>query len=424
MKSAALWKVLLLVSLFITVRTVAQSPWEEPATDLSQKIASVVGACQARIAVNNTSSIPDQDLPGIKKLLEAKLKSHGVVPGGEESASAIRITLSENLTQRVWVAEIEQGSTSKAVMVLAGLLTSNTPRDQVSLLLQATPLLSPSGGSGLTDTGSVASQILSVMADATGIVVLQAEAVTLYTGNASVYAPAQTLPIVHRRSLPRDLRGRLVRHSQDGGFTAYLPGMECEVPLPSATAAEASPVLHCKDSDDPWPIVTGVSSEIATPEAAPKAFFNATGNFFTGVVTPAFSFELPAFYDAVPLPRATAAGLLVHELNGAVELIDGIARKPVRGARDWGSDFAVLRTKCSTDPIVLVSASGEAVSDSLRAYAIPGQEAVAVSAPLVVDGTVSAMAALSDSSAAVIVRKEDKLGSYHDEVLRVTTLCN
>ncbi len=46
----------------------------------------------------------------IRRLLEQDLKTHGILNGGSESANTIRITLSEDLRERLWVAEVVQGS--------------------------------------------------------------------------------------------------------------------------------------------------------------------------------------------------------------------------------------------------------------------------------------------------------------------------
>jgi hypothetical protein len=76
---------------------------------------------------------------------------------------------------------------------------------------------------------------------------------------------------------------------------------------------------------------------------------------------------------------------------------------------------------------VLVSGSGAAAAgDSLRAYEIVGREAIAVSAPLSVDGSVTAIHAAGNETGAgtgatVIVRKDAPL---RYEVWNVSALCN
>ena len=45
------------------------------------------------------------------------MKAHGVIASGAESANAIRVTLSENARERLWVAEVVEGSETHVAMV-------------------------------------------------------------------------------------------------------------------------------------------------------------------------------------------------------------------------------------------------------------------------------------------------------------------
>jgi hypothetical protein len=100
--------------------------------------------------------------------------------------------------------------------------------------------------------------------------------------------------------------------------------------------------------------------------------------------------------------------------------------KAIAGTRDWGSDFAAFRSGCSTGTQVIASGSGEAFADSLRAYEIPAQEAIPASAPMNMDGTVTALGTAPDGkSVLAVVRRTGSQGhadSY--EVDRVTASCN
>lgn len=153
-----------------------------------------------------------------------------------------------------------------------------------------------------------------------------------------------------------------------------------------------------------------------------KAFYNASRDYFSGAVTPGLGADLPAFYSAALLPRAAGnAAFLVAAADGKVRLAENGALATVAGTRDWGSDVAVLRSGCGTGTQVIASSSGEAVSDSLRAYDMPALEAVPASAPLAMEGTVTAMWAAPDGkSVLAVVRK----AANEFEVDRVTALCN
>src|ERR1035441_8722024 len=81
-------------------------PWEQPAANLAEQIAEILGPGQARLTIQNLSTIPTDQIPAIRRLLVEDLKAHGVAASGAESANTIRVTLSENVRERLWVAEV------------------------------------------------------------------------------------------------------------------------------------------------------------------------------------------------------------------------------------------------------------------------------------------------------------------------------
>jgi hypothetical protein len=137
--------------------------------------------------------------------------------------------------------------------------------------------------------------------------------------------------------------------------------------------------------------------------------------------------ELPPFYSAVLLPRPLGgSALLFNGIDGTVEIVENGTMKPVAGARDWGSDIAVLQTGCGAGIQVVASNSGEEEADSLRAYELPAQEALAASAPLGMNGSVMALTASHDGKSllAVVRLPAGPRRGHEYEVDRVTALCN
>ena len=157
-----------------------------------------------------------------------------------------------------------------------------------------------------------------------------------------------------------------------------------------------------------------------------RAFYDSARNFFTGVVTPSMGADLPPFYTAVLLPRPDGGELLLNGIDGKVLFAEGGKLKTVSGARDWGSDFAALRSGCGAGTQIVASGSGEAVADSLRAYELPALEAIPASAPLTMDGTITALwSGADDKSIFVVVRRAAAPGHADQyEVDRVTANCN
>jgi hypothetical protein len=153
-----------------------------------------------------------------------------------------------------------------------------------------------------------------------------------------------------------------------------------------------------------------------------KAFYNAARNYFTGVVSPGLGVDLPPFYSAALIPRAAGNGaLLLNGIDGKAQLAENGALASVTGVRDWGSDFALLRSGCGGGSEIIASGSGEAASDSLRAYELPALEAVPVSAPLTMGGTVTAIWAAPDAKS---VYAAVRTATNQYEVDRVSALCN
>jgi len=384
----------------VPARTQKPSLWEQPASALAEQIAGILGPGQAHFTIRNLSTISNDSVPAIQALLERDLKCHGISFAGDEGANAIRVTLSENSRERLWVAEVAEGNTSQVVFVEAGPVAEQhmTPATGLTLRLQTI----------LTSR----SPVLAALETPGGWIVLEPEQIVLYLRSADGFHAQSRADIHQRHALPRDPRGLLRADATQAQFTAWLAGTQCTGP----TSPPSSPDdwnATCRSSDDPWPIF---------PDSGAAAFYNSARNYFTGVVTPSIGTDLPAFYTAVAVPRAAGGSALAAAgIDGRVQLLESPPLKTIAGTRDWGSDLAVLRSGCGSGAQIVASSSGEAASDSLRAYELPALEAVPVSAPLETGGAVTALWAAPDAKSivAVIQRAPDQF-----EVDRVSALCN
>jgi hypothetical protein len=401
----------------------ASSEWAHPAADLAEQIAGVLGPGQARLVVRNLSSIPVADIPAIRKLIEQDLKTHGVLAAGAESANTIQVTLSENAQKRLWVAELVQGSEKRVTMVEFESPPRQIPVTQEQIQLRQEQYLGPFTLDSLPCFPDAKPPLLSVVESRHGLAVLKQGCLLALDRTPSGFPDGKGFYHLDSAQPPvRDPRGILGGTPDGEGFLAYFPGTSCTGSYTATQDTDRPPgegwTLHCHPSDDPWPLLS------ADSPAGPiqfKAFYNAARNSFTGVVTPSVGVDLPPFYTLAVLERAGGPALLVGGIDGKVQLAENGTLKPVSGARDWGSDFAVLPAACGMGDLVIASASGEALSDSLRAYKLPGQEAIAASAPLAVEGTVTALSTAADKkSVLAIVRRADD----QQEVVRVTAVCN
>jgi hypothetical protein len=394
----------------------SQSKWAQSAAELAGQIADILGPGQAQLTIRNFSAIESGEVPAIRKSLEQNLKAHGVMAGGMESANTIRVTLSENARERLWVAEVIQGNETRVAMVHVDAPAATAFAAFTRIALRKERVVGFVDRNGVAESGS----ILSAAEIAGRFVVMFDDRIVISSPGASGWTESNSFPI--DRKMTRDPRGVVLANADGTGFTAFAPGEECVgIYSPGAPDAtfENGWMVRCHVSDDPWPLY---QSNGASGAPVLKAFYNTARAYFTGVITPSVGADLPPFYAAGMIPRAVGgAALLVTGIDGKVQIVESGALRTITGTRDWGSDFAVLHTGCGLGVQVIVSGSGEAASDSLRAFEIPALEAVAASGPLTMEGAVTAMWTAPDGKSAFAVVRN---AANQYEVDRVTALCN
>ncbi len=425
-----------LMGLMSVAAGAAPASWDQPAAALAAQISDLLGPGRAYLIFQNLSSIPNDQLPAIRRFIEQDLEARGVVPAGADSATTVRVTLSESASERLWVAEAIEGDETRVAMVDAGPVSEPHTPAAPALMLRREQIF------------TAHTPILAALQTPGGWIALEPEEVVIYGQVAGGWSVDQRIPIGQTRPLPRDPRGVLWPEQNGQGFEAWLAGTACD-----GSYAGGQWTVDCHPSDDPWLIAEGlpatqppVAPQMQTPQpqtapapnSAPpaaavslKAFYNAARDYFTGVVVPISPVELPAFYSAAYVPRpAGGEALLVGGIDGKVQLLEGDALTPIDGARDWGSDFAVLYSGCGAhaeaDARIVASGSGEALSDSLRAYNLPAFEAVPASAPLAMNGAVMALWTAPDGKS-VLATVRDAPSAYQPvqyEVDRVSASCN
>jgi hypothetical protein len=376
--------------------------WDQPAASLADAIAEILAPGQARLTMRNLSTIPTDQIPAIRRLLEQDLKSHGVLASGAESANTIRVTLSENLRERLWVAEVIEGNETRVAMVHVAPGVARQAQAGSGLTLRKQTLFT---------TGD---EVLAVLETPDALVVVEPEQIAINAHGAGGWQLLKKVGIGQTTPLARDPRGVILTSADGSSFEAYVAGSRCGgVSQPAGEWA-----VHCHENDDPWPILQSINAENSP---ALKAFYNAARNYFTGVVTPSLGVDLPPFYSAALFLRAGGATLLIGGIDGKVQIVSNGKLKSIAGTRDWGGDFAVLDSGCGAGTQIVASGSGEATADSLRAYDLPGQEAIPASAPLAMDGTVTALWPPPDGKSLLAVVR-GAAGRY--EVNRVTASCD
>jgi hypothetical protein len=388
--------------------------WTAPATELARQIAALTGPGSISLSVRNDSSIAASDVPVIWQRLQAGLSALGVTVRNQAATDAVttvRVILSQTSQHGVWVAEVQQGPETRVAMVTAVNPTPAAEPEGMPVVLRRTLLFSQTAP--MLDVG-----LFSLPGDAGAdghLVVLSPETIAIYHRDEKAdggWVRDQSFEVAHSRAYPRDVRGRL---QMEAGvlFKAYLPGVICTA-LSQTTGGGVT--VSCADSDDPWPI------------GSRKAFYNSSRNFFTGMITPSVGGAPGPFYSAADLQQKNGVATVYSEVSGQVRMYDSGGLKVLAGSRDWGSDVVGVQSGCGSGAQLLVTASGVALQDSLRAYEVEGRNAIAVSPPLPMDGEVIAMwpmiSANGSPAAPVVVAILRKQQPVKYEVYRVSVVCN
>jgi len=396
--------------------------WGAAEQQLAKKIVAVTGPGTVALTLENRSSLGRRESDIVQNGLQGALEQSGIhFVKPEQAAVSVLLTLSENETSYVWVAEIHQGGGDSAVAMVS------VPRSgRPGAAYESMPITLRKVSLWTQDDRILDVAVLEENSIVSRIAVLGTEDVFTYRLQNGKWQAEQTLAIVHPNPWPLDLRGRFFQ-APDRTLNAYLPGVICRIAVTTAPLT-----IACHASDDPWPIVSATNNSSVFPSAGAgglpltavrqlTGFFAPTRNYFTGVLSPAigrFS-TVPKFYSAAFIPREKYPLWLFAGADGKVHLTDGMNEQ--LSAFAWGSDLASVRTGCGAGSQVLATSSGDQAQDSIRAYEFPDRDPVAVSAAVDFPGPVSALWTEARGDTAIAIVKDRDAGSY--EAFRLSLAC-
>jgi hypothetical protein len=342
----------------------------------------------------------------------------------EQAAARVRVSLSENLQNYVWVAEIQLGPNQTPDKTANETLLPESSVVIVSFPRPETRAAEPEPAAMVLHKAPLWSQQERILdlavleGNPARMLVLDSRGMTFYRQQDGRWQVEQSLAIAHSRPWPRDLRGRLALR-KDHLFDAYLPGILCR----GATASPFS--MTCYESNDAWPIGTNLFTL--------NANFVSARNYFSGSLLPGAGSSIVGgttrgvnpmttapFYSAAAVPRGESALWLIAAVDGQVHLLDG-ATDQVVGKLKWGSEIASVRSGCGSGWQVLATGNEEGSSDTVRAFEISGRGPVAASAALEIDGSITTLWTESGETSAVAVVRNLETGGY--EAFRLTLTC-
>jgi hypothetical protein len=413
---------ILMAALLTAAPFASAADWNVAEQQLARKVVAVTGPGAVALIFENRSSLGRRDSDAVQNGMRGALEQLGIhFVKAEQAAAVVTISLSENPTSHVWVAQIRQGANDSAVVMVSVPRSgrSTLSRDTMPISLRKTLLWAQ-------EDPFLDVAVLEESGTPTHIAVLNAESVVIYRNQGGKWQQEQIAEIGHARPWPRDLRGRLIL-GKDHLLDVYLPALSCQ-----SSAAGSPTTLNCRETDDPWPLAFAFNSTVfpsagsvdrpSPGTATESAFFASNRNFFTGVLTPAvgkFS-TMPKFYSAAFVPRDKYTLWLFAATDGKLHMIDGMNEQSSK--LEWGSDIASVKTACGAGWQVLATTAGAQAQDSVRAYEFPDRDPVAVSAPIDFPGTISALWTESRGDTVTAIVKNREAGSY--EAYRLDLACS
>jgi hypothetical protein len=339
------------------------------ARDLARSVAAAVSRDPVAVSVRNLSTLGAGEAAEIRRVFEAELK-----PAGQPAAK-VQLTISENLTQFLLVAEIHRGSERQVLLES----WPRTPPAASAAALKDKPARVTLEKKLLWEQDL---PILDVAQWGDATLVLDATRVLMARG-----AERQSAPIPATHPWTREMRGRL--SVSDAAFIAYLPGTICR------GSVQPQLLFVCRDSQDPWLLAPGAI-----------ALFTPDRNLFPGHVDiePGGVRELPPFYSAA---RAGDAWIFAAA-DGRAQLYTN-SWEPAGTFDQWGSDIAAISTPCGPR-ILATRPTGPTEPDAIQPYDVEGNAANPAGPALEFSGPITAL--WSAGSSATAVSRDLQTGRY------------
>jgi hypothetical protein len=392
---------LLSVLLIFDPRIYAEN-WTTSEEQLAGKIIAITGPGAIAVNVSNRSSLRTTEADEIRRGILTQLAALGIrLVNAEHAAAVVEVFFSEDLRNYLWIAEIHQGLDQPSVVMVA------LPRPEIRQVEHEAAAMVLHRSLLWSQRDTILDAAL-IDGNPTHMAVLDSNSLAIYRSQDNRWQSEQTLPITHSHPWPRDLRGRLALRN-DHLFDAYLPGVYCK------STGTAPLNLNCNESDDPWPI----GFDLVTL----NAFFTPSRNFFTGALAPGVGRQTTAmpFYTAAALPRDKYTLWLFAAVDGQIHWRDGMTDQ-VTGKLRWGSDIAAIRSSCGSGWQLLVSGSEATSKDTVRAFEVRDREPIAVSEPLELNGSITALWTEAGGTSATAVLRNADTEVY--EAYRISITCN
>jgi hypothetical protein len=365
-----------LILLTVPERIQAADPYAEAARELTGKIMASVGPLEdAAVAFRSLASLGARETAAARRAIENEMRAQHI---REDSQSTVKInvTLSENLQQYIWIAEIRKDQGAVIVMTTRPRMAETPPTDSsLRATIQAKFLIEQND------------PILDVMLLGDELLALDPQHVKHYRNNNDRWELERSAPLKNLNPFTRDIRGRLSRSND--ALQVHLPGLSC--------AGKIKPSLDLICSQEtPWPIVFGGK----TPTYVKNYFVLE---------------NLPSFFSAASMEDDGTELLAIAGIDGRTYLFDKDL-SPAGTLDGWGSDIAAIDAGCGPQRQILVALPTDPMErGAIQAYEIQRRKAVAASSIVEFPGPITALWPVSNQNnqnGAIAVSRDIKSGRY------------
>jgi hypothetical protein len=366
------------------------------ARELARKTAAFAARGDAlTVTYRNVSSLTQSVVAEARRAFEAGLLESNFRSVDSGPTIDLRITISEDQSQYLLVAEVHKGDDRLVWM-------SGWPRETAGRALAASITLNRKR---LWDQDQ---PILDVAFTGAALLVLGPNRITLYTHDTanSPWTEQQSAPITPSKPWPRDLRGHI--RLAAAGFQVFLPGMVCNGNLDSLAT------MTCRSDDVPWLIESSGRGILL-------AMFMAGRNYFDGriVMQNGQRKTIPPFYSAAALEDQGRTLWMLALLDGRTQIVDP-AFDPAGIITGWGSDLAGVDAHCGGGSQIMATRptdSGE--PDAVQLFGIVNRTTAPVAVPVTFAGPVTALWSAGPGSV-VAIEHDLSTGRYAAYVLTVS----
>jgi hypothetical protein len=374
-----LQNIIFLSSLFLAsilaCESLAADQFAEAAKDLAEKILKSGRLENVEFAFQSRCTLTAKDVGAARKALESELRARGVrFASGVQANAKLKITISENLRQIVWIAEIQQEQASRVVISTQARPQETPPQE-----------IAPQMAIQMKQLFKQRDSLLDINWQGDELITLDSQKVALYRRKNDSWQLENSTPLNPPSPFPRDVRGRLF--AQDASIQAYVPGLSC------SGSIQSSLTLNCSQESRAWPIgVDNLSSKYQV-------------NYF-------LSENLPPFYSAASTTDDGVDLLAIAGVDGRAYLNEKAARQ-VGAIDNWGDEIASIEAGCGAGKPILVSLPRDPMErGAIQAFEIVHRKPVVVSSIVEFPGPVTALWAIRGQNAAIAVARNLKTGNY------------